>query len=160
MFFNKNVSILKKSKLKIVPTTTTTTTTTITTTTTLTVPWSGLRRRQKRSFDSIRFFHSLIRDICGLAIYFYCCLGSRQKKTSPFVASFPIMIFLSDLSIIFMGVRNVREAKKESFLCPPPEHTISFQYAAMLLPPSHPQTPSEQWFFFASAASFSFQIRI
>ncbi len=37
----------KKLKLKIVPTTTTTTTTTTTPTTTSTVPWSGLRRRQK-----------------------------------------------------------------------------------------------------------------
>ncbi len=48
MFFYKNVSISKEIKLKIVPTPPPLAAAT-TTTTTLTVPWSGLRRRLKKT---------------------------------------------------------------------------------------------------------------
>ena len=54
----------KKSKLKIVPTTTTTTATTPTTTST--VPWSGLRRRQKANLATIFVCET---DVC--VYYFY-----------------------------------------------------------------------------------------
>ncbi len=46
MFFNKNVSISEKIKLKIVPTTTT-----------LTVPWSGLCRKQKQYLQNPCHFY-------------------------------------------------------------------------------------------------------